>query len=150
MYTHSGRLLISLKMSPRVRVRVRVRVGVRVRVRLRLRLRLTEGARRDPAQLVVLAVTDHREGLARAGLAVAHDRAVEAVEHGVADRAGHLFEDRLLRRVVENGVAREREELLLGMRARLRVTIRLGRLRVRVSIRLRLRAHGKGQAQAWA
>eukprot|EP00964_Phaeocystis_antarctica_P147834 scaffold114536_cov60-Phaeocystis_antarctica.AAC.4 len=51
---------------------------------------------------------------ASARLAVAHDRAVEAVEHGVADGAGHLLEDRLLRRVVEHGIAREREQLLLG------------------------------------
>jgi hypothetical protein len=67
-----------------------------------------EGTRRDPAQLVVVAVADHGEGLARARLAVAHDRAIETLEHRVADRPAHLLEDALLRGVVEHGVARER------------------------------------------
>ena len=65
---------------------------------------LGDRARRDAAVLVARGAAQLRVGLAGAGLAVAHDRAVEALQHGVDHRLRHLVVHRLLRRVVQHRI----------------------------------------------
>ena len=71
-----------------------------------------EGPRRDAAVDVVVHVAEHREGLARARLAVRHDRAVDAVHHVLHDVARERLVDRVLARVVEHVVEPEVEARL--------------------------------------
>ena len=86
--------------------------GLRLDARGHVGEDVREGPRRDSAVDVVVHVAEHREGLARARLAVRHDRAVDAVHHVLHDVARERLVDRVLARVVEHVVEPEVEARL--------------------------------------
>ena len=88
------RVRVRVRFTARVRARVGVRVRMRVRVAVRRRMTVagclpplpcTLLRRVNPSPKPDLVGAEHRVRLARAGLAVAHDRVVVPLEH-----AAHL------------------------------------------------------------